>query len=144
MRRKISNKKHIKELCIMYVSLINDNVEYYRIKIHQELIHRTRLPEKEINEVLHNLDKYIGLPVPVPFKPVTLLRPGEIKRYGEKLFSLLEEMMIDHVSKKLKNDGDTVEFFKTTGIEIEEWIDIWREKMEFDIYGNPVLHICKR
>ena len=128
-----SNKEYILDTCIAYIRQISYGIagESYRLTLHQILIKHTHLNEDELQEILHNLDAYIG------YNPDKVHFETQIVRFGYKLFEVIRRRMLDKVKEQF-SDADK-EFLLNRGITIEEWLDEWEENMELDEEGVPML-----
>jgi len=116
---KVNCKKYsLKELCEMYIRMIATKVDgRMRVELHECIAERIGIDYDKLKTVLHNLDKEIGFEI----KEFYTIR--EIKQYGNKLY----ERLIRFAKDEVLNDGDSVEFLKSIGMDIDEWEAYYRD-----------------
>lgn len=124
------NADYIEWLCISYVRAVNMGLagDYWRFQLHRELLKRAWLDEDWLQEVLHNLDVYIGY-------------TGDFSKEeedGKKLFSLIREKCKEKVGDMMTSEDK--EFLIRMGFEDwRDWVELWAEDMEFDEAGCPLI-----
>ena len=86
----ITQEDRITAYCHTYVQLVSSGIagDYARIEVHKKLLRATGLDEVVLKEVLHNLDKKVGLSLE-PWEA----SESHLNKAGEKLAKLLLSLM---------------------------------------------------
>jgi len=133
MKAPVSNKEQIISLCHTYVRLVADGPagDFPRVRIHNKLLEVTHLDEDLLKEVLHNLDRWVGLEIE-PWEEPWEISKARLDGAGRKLCEIIFDMMERQTYDTMFWNDEARKYLEERGITVEEWVEKWMENMEFD------------
>ncbi len=129
----MTNREYLEQACIMYIRCINVGMEMEsaRVIYHSTILRHLWILRDKLITIFHNLDVYIDYDIYNSEKNNAVI-------LGKKLLDVLCEEAVKEIKQKY-----LCRVVREEGITFDEWLDLWKENMEFDEKGTPVLKLAK-